>query len=336
MKKKLLFPVLTAFLVLGIGTTCLAANSTDILSSVKSQNTLKYQGADGEVALYGSDIMLLARKLSSIPDRPFDPDIYTHIHSWEYIDINDSTHTKHCTVCGSENDLINPHTPSQKEPCDVTYGGDTYSLNKCTCECGYQWIEESGHHLVYETVDDSKHSVSCALDGTEYCSGFRSYTDEHYMDEISPKDDNTHHTLRCSACGYEKEEACDFTDHSELNEDKTEITWYCRCGNSTTEPYTDSNSDPDTSDNTPVDNNQDNTTDNTDETSSQTSAIASYISNNDGTHKVMSGIEIISSEEPCSLIVDPESYNDVTGKATYTCELCNYSVDDDYEPVTGE
>lgn len=334
MKKKLLFPVLATVLVLlAIGTTCLAASSTDIVSSIKSQNTLKYQGADGEVALYGSDIMLLAGKLSSIPDRPFDPDIYTHIHSWEYIDINDSTHTKHCAVCGSENDLINPHTASQKEPCDVTYGGNTYNLNKCTCECSYQWIEEYGHHLVYESVDDTEHSVSCALDGTKYCSGLRSYTDEHYMDDILPNDDNIHHTLRCSACGYEKEEACDFTDHSEINEDGTEITWYCLCGNSTTEPYTDSSGDPDT---TPDDSNPDDATENTDETPSQTPDVASYISNNDGTHKVMSGTEIISSAEPCSLIADPESYNDVTGKATYTCELCSYSVEDDYEPVTGE
>lgn len=345
MKKKAAFMTLTVAMILGIGTICLAANSTDIISTVKSQNTLKYQGANGEVALYGSDIMLLARKLSTIPDRPFDPDIYTHIHAWEYINVNDDTHTKHCPECGSENDITSAHVAIQKDACDIDYDGNMYTICKYTCECGYQWMNEYNHNLVYESVDDTKHSVSCALDGTEYCSGYRSYNENHSL--VLLPDDSTHHTMKCTLCDYEITEECDFTDYSEVNEEGTEITWYCQCGNSKTEPYTDTNvastasvltndldinEAPASTETT----NQQNEANHSSSATQQTAVVASYISNNDGTHQVLSGTEVIIAAEPCSLTVNPDTYNEVTRKATYECNLCNYSMEDDYEPVTGE
>lgn len=345
MKKKPVIIAITAIMILGIGTTCMAASSTDIITSVKSKNTLKYQGADGDVALYSSDIILLARKLSTIPDRPFDPGIYTHIHAWEYINVNDDTHTKHCPECGSENDITNTHVAIQRDACDINYGGNTYTLCKCTCECGHQWMEENSHNLAYESVSDTKHSISCALDGTEYCSGYRSYNENHSLGQIP--DDNTHHTVKCSLCDYETTEECDFTDYSEVNEEGSEITWYCQCGNSKTEPYSDTNAtttasalsnDLDINEgsvNTDT-TNQQNEANNSSSTTQQTAVVASYISNNDGTHQVLSGTEVINASEPCSLTVDPDTYNEVTGKATYECNLCNYSMEDDYEPVTGE
>lgn len=344
MNKKLLLPILTAVLVLGIGTTCLAASSTDITSSVKSKNTLKYQGADGKVELYSSDIILLARKLSTIPDRPFNPDVYTHTHVWEYIDINETSHTKHCPECGSDNDIAVPHTVSQKESCEISYEGETYHLDKCICECGYQWVEEDNHHLVYESVNDTKHSVLCALNGTEYCSGFQSYNEVHSMEQIIPNNDNMHHTLKCLLCGYEKEEECDFSNHSEISADETEVTWFCQCGNYKTEIYTESNISTNAIDSLsdepvldePTDNAnevmQQTVTNNTDESSFQTPSVASYVSNNDGTHQVTSASGVISTAEPCSMVAAPDTYNNVTGKATYKCGLCNYSVEDDYKP----
>ncbi len=344
--------------LLGISIPCFAAdgNNSDGIFSPKSHNTLKYQGADGNVELYGSDITLLADKILTIPDRPFDPSIYTHIHTWEYININTNTHTKHCAECGSENDLTNRHTVSQKEGCDVAYGGKTYRLDKCTCECGHTWIAENTHNLIYVSVDDMEHSVACALEGSEYCPGFRSYKEEHSID-IEAGANNMHHTLKCMSCDYEKEEECDYTDHSEVNEESTEITWFCQCGNSKTEPYTDpasinpvsdadADTPPDTDNDTDADTppDTDNDTDNdpgsdhadSDEVSDTVDplipAVTSYVSNHDGTHQVMSDEEVCEPAEPCSLEVDPATYNEVTGQATYTCRFCNYNIVDSFEP----
>lgn len=339
-KKKGQLSLLIAAL-LGISIPCFAAdgNNTAGIFFPKSHSTLKYQGADGTVELYGSDIRLLAEKISTIPDDPFDPDIYAHTHIWEYININADTHTKHCEECGSENDLTNRHTVSQKEGCDVTYGGKTYRLDKCTCECGYVWIAENTHNLIYVSVDDTEHSVACALDGSEYCPGFRSYTEDHSI-EIEANADNTHHTLKCMSCDYEKEEECDYSSYSEVNEDGTEITWFCQCGNSKTEPYTDTGTDtpPDTEDDT--DSNPGSDHDEPDAVSDTTESTipeaTSYVSNHDGTHKVMSGGAVYESAEPCSLEADPATYNATTGQATYTCRFCNYNIVDSFDPNVEE
>lgn len=241
-KNKAASLVLAALVVTGISVPSLAAYGaagTGDTMSLKSRNTLKYQSAAGAVALYGEDMELLADKILTMPDRAFSPDIYTHIHAWEYININAQTHTKHCAVCGSENDMTNRHTAAGRETCSISYHGNTYNGNRYTCECGYQWSRENAHNYVYTCLNDTDHSVACALDGTEYCAGFTSYEEAHLYEGAVAEDDNLHHTLTCAWCGYEKAEECDYTDHYEINENTAEIIWYCICGNYIIEPYVD-------------------------------------------------------------------------------------------------
>lgn len=354
MKKKTAYLILAMAAVIGISVPSFAANSRNYADGtlpLKSKNTLKYSGADGKVELYADDLELLADKVVTIPDRVFDPDIYTHSHTWEYININEQTHTKHCQECGSDNDLTNKHTAIQQENTSISYNGNTYSGIRYTCECGYQWIKEKSHSYVYMPVDDISHSITCALDGTAYCSGLRAYEEEHVFGEIIADSDNMHHTVRCDSCGYEKTQECDYTDHSEVSEDGMEITWYCECGNRITEPYTDNDigadadldgdadqdavSDPEVNANPDMDSdaNPDADKENADSQSTETLI---YVSNQDGTHEVMQGQKILKPSEQCTLIVDLDTYNDVTRQVTYTCEFCNYSILDVYEPDMGE
>lgn len=343
MKKKIVYLILTAVIILGISVPCFAAsaNTGNIgdISSLRSRNRLKYQSAEGSVELYSDDIMFLADKISTIPNRAFDSGIYSHVHVWEYIDINDLTHTKHCEECGSENDITNPHTAAQRESYEISYDGSTYGGARLTCECGYQWIRESSHNYIYTYVDDTKHSVTCALTGTEYCTGFDSYEEEHVFDEATADNDGLHHTLKCSSCGYERVEECDYTDHFEIDEDAAEITWYCQCGNYITEPYTetDISTDPDTDTGASTDTDTDTDSNSDPENANpKISEVTIYVSNNDRTHQVLQGEDVLETAQPCTLTVDPESYDDITGQAVYVCEYCNYSIEDVYEPDQGE
>lgn len=184
MKKWIILPALAAVITLGIGSTCIAADETDIISSMKSQNTLKYQDADGEVALYGGDIMLLAGKLAKIPNCPFAPDVYTDAHAGNAINIIDSPTTRQCPEYRAANDL------------------------------------ES-------TNDETRDTLENVF-------------------------------------------------------------------------------------------------------------VATYVSNYDGTHQVLSDTEIMTAAEPCTLEAEPDTYDTLTGKAVYSCKLCGYSTEDEYTPAEGD
>lgn len=238
MKKKTVYAALAAAIAMGISVPCFAANAdnTKDLSFLKSKGTLKYQSDAGTVELYASDITLLADKIFTMPENAFEPAFYTHVHVWEYTNINELTHTKQCEECGY--DITNGHKAGLQENTTISYEGSTYAGILSTCECGYQWTKERYHNYEYAQYDDTKHMVSCALDGTEYCSGFQAYAEEHVFDGILADDDNQHHTLTCISCGYEKTEECDYTAYYVIDEDAGEIAWYCQCGNMITEPYT--------------------------------------------------------------------------------------------------
>lgn len=216
--------------ILGTGIPCFAANRSGT-SIVKSNNTVKFQSEDGIVEMYGSDIHLLTDKVSTIVTKPFDSGRYTHVHSWQYININASDHTKRCVTCGSDYDITIGHRETQKEAYEIFYKGVIYPGNQYSCECGYQWILEASHNFVYNYADEDTHRIECALDGTDYCSGFESYLNEHTADEIIPNDDNEHHTFIC-ICGYAKEEECDYTTYYAENEETGETIMCCICDNS--------------------------------------------------------------------------------------------------------
>lgn len=339
MKKKTAYLILTIATVTGISVPSFAAangrNYANSTLSLKSKNTLKYSGSNGKIELYADDLALLADKVVTIPDKIFDPNVYAHSHIWEYIDINDQTHKKHCAECGSDNDLTNKHTAFQQETCNISYGDSIYAGAIFTCECGYQWTKERYHNYEYAYADDNKHLVTCALNGTEYCSGFQTYSKDHFFEGVVSNDDNMHHTSLCAECGYERMEACDYTDYFKIDDDSGETLWYCQCGNWITEPNvpnTDANDDG--TDDTDIDSDHDtgSDTDADQITDLQTSTETAYVSNNDGTHKVIQGEDILKLAETCTLIADLETYDDATGQAAYTCELCNYSIVDTYNP----
>lgn len=196
-------------------------------AAVRSHGNVMFEGEEGSILLCGEDVDYLMEKILSIPTETYDPAYYTHLHVWEYDQVNDSTHTRQCRICGEN--TLKPHTPDQQDEYSISYKGNTYPGVTYTCACGYQWIREAAHNLTYVQKSDSEHVTKCELSGTEYCSG-RIEAEEPHAYILVPEEDNKHLRM-CRLCSFEKEEECDFTSYSEENVDQT-ISWYCECGNS--------------------------------------------------------------------------------------------------------
>lgn len=239
-------------ILIGIPFAANAAESSEADErAVKSYGTIVYEDKNGSVRFYAEDIILLQEKLASIPEEIFDPVLYSHTHVWEYIDVTDRSHIKHCDICGSRYDLINEHSEAAVKACTITLNGHDYPGYEKACECGYTWQTENGHSLIYTSKDENYHSQSCALDGTSYCMGIEKVDLPHNI-TLYPTD-QTHHQKRCSECGYQGDiEECIFdleeqtTDIQETDsiseragETATEVRKYCVCGNYITEPKTD-------------------------------------------------------------------------------------------------
>lgn len=214
---------------------------------IRSHGTIIYEDDNGSVRIYAEDIALLQEKLASIPDEIFDPILYSHTHVWEYIDITEESHTRHCSICGSKYDVVDMHNEVAANPCNISFDGQEYPGYEKVCECGYKWKEEILHTLVYTQKDEACHTVSCALDGTAYCEGMET-SDEPHEVTLEPTD-GLHHQKVCAACGYTGDiEECIF--EIELEEDDVEggmsaptveknVRKYCECGNYITEPKAD-------------------------------------------------------------------------------------------------
>lgn len=200
-------------------------------SNIKSCGSIIYQDSSGSMELYAEDIALLQEKLSSVPNEIFDPVLYSHIHEWEYINVNRDTHTRHCAGCGSAYDMVSAHDVAASKVCTITYNGKEYPGYEKRCRCGYTWKEEMYHNLIYSPVDASYHILSCALDGTDYCSGLSDEKSVHIITAFPI--DESHHRLICDYCGFTGEtQECVFDyDSVEDNEDSTKVRKYCECGN---------------------------------------------------------------------------------------------------------
>lgn len=224
-KKTIIITILILVFTLFI---CIPATAADASTdkNIKSKNTLKFESAEGSIAIYSDDIRLLADKIYTMPAKTWSPSLYAHSHIWEYININTQTHTKHCSECGSQNDATINHKTSSAEPYDISYNGKKYGGNQYTCECGYQWVHEASHNYVYNETNATHHTVSCALNGTPYCDGLNAYQEMHDFGEPVIKD-ATHHFIICKLCGAKITEKCVF----EVTNDGTDSTEYCLCGN---------------------------------------------------------------------------------------------------------
>lgn len=195
-----------------------------------SHGNLIYEENRKSAALYTSDIHLLEDKISTIPERCFDPVSYAHTHEWEYRRINEKTHTRHCADCGESNDLTSSHRADSWERNTITYQGKAYPGKRYTCACGYQWSMELSHTMIFEAVDEVNHHGRCALDGTPYCLGFEPTVEEHYAWYYEMGDDAFHHQKICYDCEFRIEETCRL-EEAESDESRR----VCICGRSAEE-----------------------------------------------------------------------------------------------------
>ena len=235
MRKKI--GVLIAILIFTGIPLAVKATSENGNPNIKSYGSIIYKDSSGSVELYAEDIAFLQEKLASVPDEIFDPVLYSHVHEWEYINVNKNTHTRHCAVCGSLYDIVSAHAheAATSRACTITYGDKDYPGYEKTCRCGYTWKVEMYHNLIYTSVDATYHRLSCGLAGTDYCSGLEAKDSEHVR-TASPVDE-THHQSVCNFCLIEEIQECVFDyDSFEDSENPTQIIKYCECGNYITEP----------------------------------------------------------------------------------------------------
>lgn len=190
-----------------------------------SCGNLIYEDGSRSACLYAADILLLEEKISSIPERGFDPLCYAHTHNWEYRNITEHTHTRHCADCGDINDLTGAHRAERWERDTIFYEGITYPGTRYTCACGYQWRRELSHNLLYEATDEISHRCRCALDGTPYCTGCEPSVEEHYAWYYEMGEDDLHHTKICFDCGCQIEEECYFFEGEDGSDPSA-----CVCG----------------------------------------------------------------------------------------------------------
>lgn len=232
MKKILIILLMISVLVLSVIPKAGAVQAKE--TGLLSRGSIICQQDDTEAALYAEDLIFLKNQISSIPEDTFDPARYMHTHQWEYRDINEKTHTKHCSICGTIYDLTSTHTVKQEENYPITYKGGTYSGRRCRCVCGYQWVREAAHELVFEKVDETNHRIRCALEDTGFCRGFEPIEEEHYAYSYMPCQDGIHHKKICIDCGQILgEEECSFTQQPAAGEegDRDPALLYCVCGN---------------------------------------------------------------------------------------------------------
>lgn len=202
-------------------------------AEISSRGAIVYQDNGEKAEIYAADFLFLKEKLDMIPDEIFSPSYYAHAHQWEYKNVNDRTHTKHCAKCGDSYDLTNQHQAVRAEECTITSQGEEYPGRRYSCECGRQWLQETAHALVFELVDENCHRSRCVLEQEGCCQGYEPVLEEHYAYYYIPDPDGVHHRKICFDCAYQVEEACDFILESwdeEIEPDAS--TWYCECGNS--------------------------------------------------------------------------------------------------------
>ena len=234
MKRKI--GILYAMIILiGIPIAAKAAGTADA-EGITSYGSIVYKDETGAVGIYAEDIVLLHEKLASVSDEIFAPILYSHPHAWEYIDINEKEHTKHCDGCGSKYDVTDHHNATEKREYTISFDGQDFAGYEYVCECGHCWIKEEFHTAVYIEKDENVHSVSCMLAGTPYCKGTISGELEHIL--VAHPIDASHHQKICNLCDYEGlTEVCIFNKEDAVtNEGLAETRKYCECGNYITEP----------------------------------------------------------------------------------------------------
>lgn len=228
MRKNLVTGIIIAIIFMVIPCYAVYADLDLPEIGLKSYGNIMYEDENGVVQLYAEDIAFLREKIMSIPKNIFDAGIYSHVHEWKYIDVNENTHTRTCDKCGSLHNITNEHNPIKSEECSLEYQTKIYDGYLHTCKCGYTWIEERNHNPIYDVTDEINHKVTCVLAGTKYCLGMEPYDEDHTLIEIPERNDT--HTAKCDKCSFEKKEECNFTKEF-VDEITGEKCLLCECGN---------------------------------------------------------------------------------------------------------
>lgn len=175
--------------------------------SLSTRGNMVYQDDGKRAGIYVSDFSLLYEKLSMVSGEIFDPARYTHIHQWEYRDLDSRTHTRHCAICGDAFDLVDAHKAESEDACTIFYEGREFPGRCYSCACGYRWEREEAHVLTFDMADEICHRSRCLLDGSEYCLGHEPVEEEHYAFYRTPDQMGTSYIKTCIDCGYQTQEA---------------------------------------------------------------------------------------------------------------------------------
>ncbi len=159
---------------------CPRTGLTVYAKELAARGNLLYQDEDGKAGIYESDFLILDEKMSVDSTEAFGPDYYTHTHLWEYRDVNERTHTRHCAICGDEYDLVQNHKAESEEKCTIFAAEREVPGRRFICACGYRWEREAAHELTFDMVDETCHRSRCLLDGTAYCPGYEPVEEEHF------------------------------------------------------------------------------------------------------------------------------------------------------------
>ncbi|MDE6388339.1 MAG: hypothetical protein K2L82_11110 [Lachnospiraceae bacterium] len=228
MRKNLMSGIIVALLLMIIPCYAVYADLEAAGSELKSYGNIIYEDENGSVQIYAEDIEYLREKIMSIPEDIFESSIYSHVHDWKYINVNDETHTRTCEKCGSLHDVTNVHKPVKSEECSLEYHSGVYGGYLHMCKCGYTWETEREHNHIFSVVDGTSHKVACALAGTKFCEGMEEYDEAHILSVVPGGNDT--HTITCKICTYEEKEDCIYSIEN-VDGATGERRLVCECGN---------------------------------------------------------------------------------------------------------
>lgn len=180
---------------------CPRTGLTVYARELAARGNLLYQDEGGKAGIYESDFLILDQKMSVDSTEAFGPAYYTHTHLWEYRDVNERTHTRHCAICGDAFDLTENHKVESEEECGISAAERKIPGRRFICACGYQWERETAHELTFDRVDETCHRSRCLLDGTAYCSGYEPVEEEHFAYYHSWDETGAFCIKTCIDCG---------------------------------------------------------------------------------------------------------------------------------------
>ena len=146
-------------------------SKTEYKIDQKVEGTYEYN-----VASYKLSTRETSAKSNTVTYTVKNGSVDSHDHVWEYQDMSEEQHLKHCTVSGCTESTLEPHN----------YEND--HDNECN-DCGH--VRSHKHSFTYEQVDENGHYKTCTT-----CDDIDHEYEEHVYD--NPADEE------CNYCGYKR------------------------------------------------------------------------------------------------------------------------------------